>query len=215
MKPLFCPRLPKFDTHNWAEIETVFASVPRADLVQHWLEAPEAHFLPANARFGWQDRELYLFAVLHDRDIFNAAKGFNQQTWMLGDALELFLRPPSGETYFEFHVTPENQRLQLRFPDSRAVRTGTWTDFQVNVPLLFDSRTEINAPAETWRALLSIDLTALGGGQFSPAHPWKFSVSRYDWTRGQSEPIISSTSPHQHPRFHRQHEWGELVFEEI
>jgi hypothetical protein len=41
---------------------------------------------------------------------------------------------------------------------------------------------------------------------------WLFSFSRYDYTRGRGEPVISSTSPHAAPAFHRQQEWGRLRF---
>lgn len=40
---------------------------------------------------------------------------------------------------------------------------------------------------------------------------WHFSFSRYDYTRGRGEPVISSTSPHPVGDFHRQQEWGELT----
>jgi hypothetical protein len=39
-----------------------------------------------------------------------------------------------------------------------------------------------------------------------------FSFSRYDYTRGRAEPVISSTSPHPVADFHRQQDWGELTF---
>jgi len=42
---------------------------------------------------------------------------------------------------------------------------------------------------------------------------WMFSFSRYDYTRPSPHPIISSTSPHQLPGFHRQEEWGTLQFQ--
>ena len=42
---------------------------------------------------------------------------------------------------------------------------------------------------------------------------WKFSFSRYDYTRGHGAPVISSTSPHAQPGFHRLHEFGELRFQ--
>jgi hypothetical protein len=41
---------------------------------------------------------------------------------------------------------------------------------------------------------------------------WLFSFSRYDCTRGLAVPVISSTSPHAAPSFHRQQEWGTLRF---
>jgi hypothetical protein len=39
---------------------------------------------------------------------------------------------------------------------------------------------------------------------------WRFSFSRYDYTRGRVAPVISSTSPHAKADFHHQQEWGIL-----
>lgn len=208
-----CPLLPEFDAQNWDSIEEVFALVPSVALRQHWRTAPEALFLPATAQFGWRDSTLFLFGVLQDQDIFNTADGLNQETWMLGDVLELFLRPPHDETYFEFHITPENQRLQLRLPDAKAISSGRdWREFHVSNSL-FTGRTQVDATRQTWRVLMAVDLRALLQMEFAfPTPPWKVSVCRYDWTRGLEEPVISSSSPHQSANFHRQHEWGELVF---
>jgi hypothetical protein len=41
---------------------------------------------------------------------------------------------------------------------------------------------------------------------------WRFSFSRYDYTRGTDAPVISSTSPHAEPSFHRLQEWGMIRF---
>jgi hypothetical protein len=40
----------------------------------------------------------------------------------------------------------------------------------------------------------------------------RIRFSRYDYTRGMGEPVLSSTSPHRRLDFHRQHEWGTLDF---
>jgi hypothetical protein len=53
-------------------------------------------------------------------------------------------------------------------------------------------------------ALAGADTGSLSGSS------WRMSFSRYDYTRGSSAPVISSTSPHAAPSFHRQHEWGRL-----
>jgi hypothetical protein len=46
-----------------------------------------------------------------------------------------------------------------------------------------------------------------------PDQTWHFSFCRYDYTRGSSHPIISSTSALTQPDFHRLAEWGTLKFE--
>ncbi|HOP97580.1 MAG TPA: hypothetical protein PLH97_12370 [Verrucomicrobiota bacterium] len=42
---------------------------------------------------------------------------------------------------------------------------------------------------------------------------WQFSFGRYDHTQDGMGAVVSSTSPHAEPDFHRQQEWGLLEFE--
>ena len=60
-----------------------------------------------------------------------------------------------------------------------------------------------------------IPINLVVGDPANPGNaPWRFSFSRYDHTRGANNPVLSSSSPHQELDFHRQEDWGRLVFEE-
>ena len=198
--------LPIFAPDDWKSVAAAFDRIEKYELDQAWLDAPETAFRPATARLGWRNESLWIYAILHDDDIFNSATAPNQAMWTTGDVFETFLRPPGQKTYFEFHVTPENQTLQLRFPDENALGAGQkWSDFIVPEPL-FSSRTGLENGQ--WRVLIEIPAAnVVENPALEAAREWKFSLSRYDATRGQNEAVLSSTSPHQVPRFHRQHEW--------
>jgi hypothetical protein len=64
-----------------------------------------------------------------------------------------------------------------------------------------------------WHVYAEIPAILVCGAAKLPADkPWRFSFSRYDYTQGRPEPVISSSSPHAQPDFHRREEWGTLSF---
>jgi hypothetical protein len=215
---LQCLRLANFDISNWNTIKEAFADALPCDLLQAWREIPEAEFQPAQARAGWRDGALWVYAELSDRDIFNDAAYFNDRTYELGDLFEILIRPEGQDDYFEFHITPENQQLQLHWPDADAIwkfdeRHESLKPYFVPKVLLA-SQTEVQHQNHFWRVLAKIPSSVALSKNIQAGDVWTFSFSRYDSTRGKSEPVLSSCSPHAQPRFHRQHEWGKLYFAE-
>lgn len=202
-------------TSDLQEVVEAFASAPSLALAQSWLEACEPDFAPGQVQTGWYDRSLLVLARLTDRDIYTAMTGPNQRAWMLGDAFEIFLRPAGHAAYFELHVAPNNCRLQMRFPNAgcliRAREPGFLESLMVPSEL-FRSRTWVQREAQCWCVLAEIPADNLREptGEF-PGSQWHFSFSRYDYTRGRATPVISSTSPHAVPKFHRQEEWGLMI----
>jgi hypothetical protein len=219
-KPLqrFSPE-PLFLPDDWKDVARSFNNVNHCLLAQSWLPQPEAGFLPTKVSVGWDSEQLWIYAELSDEEIFNSADGLNQSTWETGDVFEIFLRPAGSETYFEFHVTPENHLLQLRWPNAQAVLnlSPKETD-EVRLspyflkPRKFQSWTHVNHEQRRWRVLAALDWKLL---ERKPevGEKWFFSFSRYDVSRKKSTTVLSSTSPHKILDFHRQQEWGTLTFE--
>ncbi len=176
---------------------------------QAWRKELEPGFMPATIRTGWRDDKLLLFAELTDVDIFNAATSLNQCTWLLGDVLEVFLQPVDQPGYVEFHVTPENNRLQLAFP-----RAGGKAQVIQDRP--FHSQTWVDQDGRRWSVYMEVPTVSVIGNHKSLLdRQCRVSFSRYDYTRGRNQPVISSTSAHQEPDFHRFHEWSLLHFQTI
>ena len=176
---------------------------------QAWLRGPEANFAPATVWTGWRGESVLVFAELTDRDIYNTATELNQPAFLMGDVLEIFLRAEGCESYVEFHVTPDNQRFQLRIPAADRQQDG-----QLIPGPAFTSATWVDQPAERWFAYAEIPATSVCDRALRSlsGQEWLFSFSRYDYTRPDPKPVISSTSPHRVPSFHRQTEWGTLRF---
>jgi hypothetical protein len=211
-----CTPVLAFDLTDLEGARRAFERATPISLHQAWLAALDPAFAPATVRVGWRGDALLVFAELADADIFTAATDHNQAFWELGDTFEIFLRPVDQQAYVEFHVAPGNLHLHLRFPDAGFLARTPPADVfgqALRPPAAFDSHVWVNAGQQRWSVLAIVPAEAvfdrprpLAGGE------WLFSFSRYDYTRGRSEPVISSTSPHAAPSFHRQQEWGRLRF---
>jgi hypothetical protein len=221
-RPIFAPEiacrpLPAFDPSDIENVRRAFQSVTPCLLRQAGPDEEKSGFSPATVRTGWRENSLLVFAELADQDIFNDATILNQRTWELGDVFEMFLGSSGEESYVEFHVTPGNQRLQLRYADgqaaTRARETGRLEEFLLPGEA-FRSWTWVATRMHQWSVYAEIPALAVCGSNKSVNNTrWQFSFSRYDYTRGVKEPCISSTSPHAKLDFHRRHEWGVLTFE--
>lgn len=211
---LACRRLPAFDINDWEVIHNVFAQAPAVTFGQPWRSEPQPRFLPGQVRIGFDDKKLWVYAEMEDVDIFNPSRVLNEFAYEWGDVFEVFLRPLSGEPYIEFHVTPENQKLPLWFPRAKQGYHDPGWKWRYLEQSAFSSQTQLLPEENRWRVLVEIPFTTLGLGAPVIGEEWLFSFGRYDYTRGLRRPVISSTSPHRYPDFHRQHEWKRFVFEE-
>lgn len=203
---------------SWESIAAAFADAASVESRQAWRETPEPDFRPMRVQAQWDNRALYVHAVLEDDDIFNPETRFNAPAYECGDVFEIFLRPNGQDAYFEFHITPNNSQLQLRIPSAAAFAA---TDFSKGIPpewfihnRLVESRVRVNSAARYWEVAAKIPFDPICEQTPPPkvGDRWAFSFSRYDYTRGRPAPVLSSTSPHRQISFHRQHEWGWLLF---
>lgn len=203
------------------EWRSIFLNLQILEMGQGWLKKLQEGFRPARVRMGWAKKELRVLAEIEDADIFNPSVGMNEYAYALGDVFEIFLRPVGQESYWEFHVTPSNQLFQLNLPDASAIDKARGSrdvhqaleTYKVWKPLI---RTKVDAMADRWWVKAVIPLSELvrgDGRRFDPDERWRFSFSRYDYTRGRKEAVISSTSPHSEPNFHGLGEWGMMRLE--
>jgi hypothetical protein len=205
MPPLHCQIIPSFDLKNRDFLRTAFAGISPIAMGQAWLAAPEPDFLAAEVCVGRQGNSLIVSATMPDLDIFTKATDANQRTWELGDVFEIFLKPEGEEFYRELHITPANTRTQLRF-DAESVPGEFLPDG------IFASHVWIESGH--WHVLAAIPAAVVNGREeISQGEKWRFSFCRYDAFQDGRQPILSSTSPHPVPKFHRPAEWGVLVFD--
>ena len=174
---------------------------------QFWLPEPEPAFAPGRVSIGRDNTDLLVRADLHDAHVMRDEYPFNFPAFTKCDAFEIFLGPADEAAYYELHVTPANGVLQLFFEGTGEKKS---LDERAVAEPLFTSETAITA--DGWSVSARIPLARL----FPGSHPeWLLSFGRYDYTPGQSKPVISSTSPHTVCNFHRKEEWRKVVIENL
>lgn len=212
-----CPELAQFEANELAVARRGFIGASTFEFRQAWLPKAESRFAPGVVRVGWRADVLLVFAELTDADIVSDATTSGQRLWELGDTFEIFLQPHGSPSYVELHVAPGNQRLQMRY-DNAAIAAHVRVNGGFASVLLpgdgFHSVTWVEPRAQRWFVYAEVPAVLVGCAAGSlAARQWRFSFGRYDYTRGHAEPVISSTSPHAEPDFHRRHEWNVLAFQ--
>ncbi|MFA6289663.1 MAG: hypothetical protein WC661_19960 [Opitutaceae bacterium] len=206
---LVIPPVEGFALDDWEATVLAMKAGVRLDLRQPWLTQAEADFQPAQVWLGIQGDELVAYAWLRDDQPSNRTVQWNEATWMKGDVLELFFHAEGRPGYFEFHVTPENQRLQLFFPSAAAFRERrkfhTWAIAESR----FESAARINDTRTGWEVAMRIKLAlVLDGPRDDGSRRFRFSFSRYDYQPGRVRPVTSATPPLSKPDFHNMSEWS-------
>jgi hypothetical protein len=212
---LSVPALPSLEESNWEEVDLALAEAPALFLRQAWLPSLQEGFRQGVVRLGWQESTIIVATSLEDERIFTQATADHQRLWELGDVFEIFLRVAERDDYFELHIAPGDKRLQLHFPSRQTVADlrsgrGRLDDFIVRESL-FDFRTRTSTGK--WDILAWIPASSLGLKVSSLAGRSLFtSFSRYDYSSDGGPAVLSSTSAHPTPDFHRPQEWTRLVF---
>lgn len=202
------PPVPGFALGDWAATARAMKGGARFDFAQPWLPQAEPDFKPGQVWLGVQGDDLVAYAMLDDEQPSNRASRLNDATWVLGDALEFFFQAEGRPGYFEFHVTPENQRLQLFFPSREAFFERKKHVHWAISENRFESITRINEPRTAWEAVMRMKLAlVLGGPRTDGVRRFRFSFSRYDYQPGRAKPVTSATTPLSAPHFHTMSEW--------
>jgi hypothetical protein len=214
---IICAELTAFNEADLAAVQRAFQAVKPCQLLQAWQPEVSSGFAPASVCVGWREDCLLVFAELTDHGIYSYATGINQRVWELGDAFEIYLRPDGQTDYIQLDITPNNHWTQLRITSAEALRRAQTANEFAGLVLPgnhFRTATWLLPEKNRWFVYAAIPARAVSGGtNLNAKERWYFSFSRYDYTRGDLEPVISSTSPHAQANFHRQQEWGVIQFD--
>jgi hypothetical protein len=169
-------------------------------------------------RMAWSGSELHFLAELKDEHIHTRAKRLNEMVYLLGDCLEIFLKAPETPAYLEFHIAPNNVKLQLLFPSQAEFqRFRHWPESELIARFAlprpaFTSQVWPDAGAQRWTVFASIDLRLLLPAITTLARrELEFHFGRYDYPADGREPVLSCTSALSRLDFHHLEEWGRLV----
>ena len=182
------------------------ADLARFTLSQAW--KTENRLSGGIVKTAFSESGLFVFADLPDEDIFNPVTAFNERSFTKGDVFEIFLQVPGSDEYVEFHVSPVNQKFQLRFQKKREGEgLEAFDACQIDEPI--ESEVCLFPEENRWEVYAFVPWERIGIHR--PPSVLKASFCRYDYTReadGTTTLEIYSTSPHEKPSFHRRHEWG-------
>lgn len=145
---------------------------------------------PGAAMLCVEDNFLKAYGAFFDSDIYNNASEDNAETWLSGDVFEIFFQVKNREDYYEAHTTPEMVRLQLHIQDYRTFRgiphEEKLEDFKIEV------KTRVFHDQNRWLAEIKIPFNTIGLNE-SLLNGSKFVFARYNYTRGEGSPVISSS----------------------
>lgn len=201
------PVVPGFVLGDWPATERALRAGARRDFGQAWKAAPCADFQPGQVRMGVIGEELAVYARLRDDLPANRAVGWDEPTWMTGDVLEFFFQAEGCGAYFEFHVTPENRRLQLAFPSRAAFLEQRGHRRWAIKESRFESAARVNAERTEWEAVMRVPLALVLGGAAGGSRRFRYCFSRYDYLPGRERPVTSATAKLSRPDFHNMAEW--------
>lgn len=186
-----------------------FTGAPELEFGQAWRSDPDPTLAPAAVRLMWSESALLVAASLQDEDIVSTQAKPNDPAFTQGDAFEMFLKPATAKAYVELHVTPGNVHLALRFPAAGGAGEQPLDAFKID-PDCFLSGVKVDRIASCWTVAADVpwsllELDGRAGVELLA------SFSRYDYSEGCPDPVVSSTSPHAECDFHRQQEWAKLA----
>ncbi|MEI8233182.1 MAG: hypothetical protein WCH57_00685 [Verrucomicrobiota bacterium] len=207
-----CPRWERAPG-DWAAIDAAFAGIPGLPLRQAWRESAEPRFRSAVARMAHTAEALLVEVELEDVDVFNPVSVFNEPAFMQGDVVEVFLLPAGIDRYIEIHATPTGGVFQLRCTVGWRARCipGAPLDFRDRLVASPVAKVLTRRTPGGWSAFLEIPF-ALAEAFPEPRAAWRAAVCRYDYTRGEEKPVLSSTAAFPKVDFHLPDCWNRLVF---
>jgi hypothetical protein len=178
---------------------------------QGWRETPEPGFEPAHAALYAEPNGFLVLAVLGDRAIGNSADGFNQRTWESGDVFEIFIQT-DPDTYYECHVTPENQHLFLKWT-SESIKNGAFEEALISDRDFLNSQTHLHPEKNYWTVLARIPYAKLGIAPGAKPLDLKVAFARYD-TGSTEKPILSATPDFPEALYHNRSVWHKFQLPE-
>jgi hypothetical protein len=202
------PAVPDFAAGDWEATARAMRSGVRLEFRQAWKAEAEPDFQPGEVWLGVQGDALVGYGVFRDDQPANRATTWNEPTWVTGDVWEFFFQADGRPGYHEFHVTPENCRLQLFFPSRADFLDGRGYRPWIVAESLFESAARVNEARTGWEALMRVPLSrVLDRPRADGARKFKFSFSRYDYQPGREKPVTSATPKLSAPDFHNMQEW--------
>ena len=163
------------------------------NLGQAWSKSPSQSALQETRVrvYGTQTHVVAEFKAT-DADAANRAISKKENTWELGDVLELFLEDPRADYYTEWHVTPEGRSWSKRFFTQSPGGQRNWESEPIENADWLEVSSEVKDGILTARIIVPYEAFSVDG-QRPPVIRWV--TCRIDASLGEqgSEPVLSSS----------------------
>jgi len=140
-------------------------------------------------RLAWDDKYFYLGAELVDSDLVAEGDRDHLRHYLMGDVVELFLKPDGQTWYWELYVTPRGNLSSYWFPGrGRVSLDSAFTPYEcgLKVAAAYDGTlNDWQDKDKGWTAEMAMPISELTkrGESFAPQAKWRILVGRYNHSR--------------------------------
>ena len=195
-----------------------------------YIDEPQLHSRPTEARMLWDEDNLYIFFLATDPDVWSVLTEHDAHLWN-DEVVEIFIDPMGeGLDYAEFEINPLNTVLDLlitRTPQRKSffewnpqIYTATHVAGTVNDHEDLDQYWSMEM-AMPWEALINDFTDVIGDRSLPPldGDVWRFNFYRYERLRdehGKETGTIeySAWSPTGAINFHMPERFGMVTFKD-
>ena len=173
-------------------------------------------FESGTVKLLYDDKYLYIGAVLHDSDVVQYGREDQAHLYQQGDTFEIFLKSEKSPKYWELYATPNGKRTTYLF-ESRSYARYDWGTLNPTfrtAATVQGTLNQYNDKDKSWTVEVAVPiqmLEELTGVKFNNAGKWTVLLSRYNYNFGQKNTQLSSVPQLPQANYHLIEYYAELV----
>ena len=154
-------------------------------------------FEPGMAKLVYDDKYLYIGAVLQDSDVVQYGKEDQAHLYLQGDLFEIFLKSEKSPKYWELYAAPNGKKTTFIF-ESRGYARADWGTLDpsfLTAATVQGTINNYNDKDKSWTVEVAIPLKmlqGLTGVKFDNAGKWTILLGRYNYNFGQNRSPASA-----------------------
>jgi len=191
------------------------ASTYRLSLGQDQIARGKKLTEPGDVRLAWGDTHFYVAVKFHDSDIVAEGKKDQLHHYLMGDLVELFLKPEGYTWYWELYATPTGKKTSFWFPGRGRVGLPSGFEYQCGLQVAAQNNGTVNNWEDRdryWTAEMAMPISDLTsrGETFGPGSNWRILIARYNYTRYLKEKELGMYPQLSRTDYHLYEEYGIL-----
>ena len=164
----------------------------------------------------YDDKYLYIGAVLHDSDVVQYGREDQAHLYLQGDTFEIFLKSEKSPKYWELYATPNGKKTTFIFESRGYARYdwGTLNPAFLTAATVQGTLNQYSDKDKSWTVEVAVPLRMLEeltGVKFSNAGKWTVLLARYNYNFGQKNSQLSSVPQLPQANYHLIEYYAELV----